>query len=188
MWRAEALMARGRAVEGAEEIQRALELDPFSPAILWAAGRFASWGGDHERAIELGKRAVDLSPESFRFRVSLWEIYALAGREEEAAQALLGAAAPAARAELENAYAAGGPKALIERFLRFEHERTGQPCGRGRAALYARLGDAEGVFRCLQHAARTGYEAPQVQLDPVFAPYRSDPRYAALLEEMNLRE
>jgi hypothetical protein len=78
--------------------------------------------------------------------------------------------------------------AVIERFLRFEQERTGQPCGRGRAALYARIGDPDGVFRCLQHAARMGYESPQVQLDPVFAPYRSDPRYAALLEEMNLRE
>jgi adenylate cyclase len=188
MWRAEALMARGRAAEGAAESQRALELDPFSPVMLWTAGRFASWGGDHERAIELVKRAVDLSPESFRFRVGLWEVYALAGREAEAAEALLAAAPPAERAELESAHAAGGPNALIERFLRFEQERTGQPCGRGRAALYARVGDAEGVFRCLQHAARTGYEAPQVQLDPVFAPYRSDPRYAALLEEMNLRE
>jgi hypothetical protein len=56
------------------------------------------------------------------------------------------------------------------------------------ATLYARLGDADGVFRCLELGARTGDMSPGAKLNPVFAPYRSDSRYAAYLEAMNLRE
>jgi tetratricopeptide (TPR) repeat protein len=191
MWYAEVLMRTGRVPEALAEIQRALELDPFSPVVLWTAGRFASWSGDHERGIELSKRAVDLSPEFFSARVSLSEAYAAAGREKEGAETLLAAVPPAAQGELRSAYEAGGPKPLLERFLRFEQERTGQPCGSPPAvgaSLYARLGDAEGVFRCLQPVARTGIAGPQVQLNPIFAPYRSDPRYAAYLAAINLRE
>jgi TolB-like protein/Flp pilus assembly protein TadD len=191
MWRAEMLMQRGRVPEGSAEIQRALELDPFSPVVLWTAGRLAFYGGDHERGIELLKRAVDLHPQSPRARWYLWDAYATLGREKEAAETLLAPVAPAAQAELRSAYEAGGLNALLERFLRFEQERSGQLCGSISgmgATLYARLGDADGVFRCLELGARTGDMSPGAKLNPVFAPYRSDSRYAAYLEAMNLRE
>jgi tetratricopeptide (TPR) repeat protein len=189
MWYAEILMKTGRVAEGSAEIQRALELDPFSPVVLWSAGRFASWAGDHERGIELGKRAVDLSPEFLTARVNLSDSYTAAGRENEAAEILLAALPPAAQGELRSAYAAGGPKALLERFLQFEQERTGKPCGFRSSvgvSLFAQLGDSDGVFRCLQEGARTGESASLS--NPLFAPYRSDPRWAAYLEAINLRE
>jgi len=191
MWRAQMLMHRGRVPEGSAEIQRALELDPFSPIVLWMAGRFASWAGDHERAIELLRRAMDLSPQSPRARWWLRDAYAVAGREKEAAATLLAAVPPAAQAELRSAYEAGGLSALLERFLRFEQERTGQPCGSPAgvgASLSAQLGDSEGVFRCLELGARTGDVSAQAPVNPLFAPYRSDPRYAAYLEAINLSE
>jgi serine/threonine-protein kinase len=191
MWRAQMLMHQGRVRESTAEIQHALELDPFSPIVLWIAGRFTSWAGDHERGIELLKRAVDLNPDSTRPRWWLRDAYVVAGREKEAAETLLAAVPPAAEAELRSAYEAGGFNALLGRFLRFEQERTGQPCGSPAgvgASLAAQLGDAEDVFRCLELAARTGDGSMQVQVNPLFAPYRSDPRYAAYLEAMNLRE
>ena len=98
---------------------------------------------------------------------------------------------PAAQAELRSAYEAGGLNALLERFLRFEQERTGQPCGSPAgvgASLSAQLGDSEGVFRCLELGARTGDVSAQAPVNPLFAPYRSDPRYAAYLEAINLSE
>ncbi len=191
MWRATMLMAQGRLSEGSAEIQRALELDPFSPVVLWTAGRFASFAGDHERAIELLRRAVDLSPEFLNARISLSEAYAAAEREKDAAETLLAAVPPAAQAELRSAYEAGGLKALLERFLPYEQERTGQPClfpPGVVVSLYARIGDAEGVFRCLELAAQTGSVVLHVKLNPLFAPYRSDPRFAAYLASMNLSE
>jgi serine/threonine-protein kinase len=190
MWRAQMLTARGRVPEASVEIQRALELDPFSPDVLWTAGRFAFYRGDHERAIELLRRGVELSPHSSHAQWYLRDAYAVAGREQEAAETLLGAVPAAAQEELRSAYDAGGLNAMLERFLRLEQERTGQlctsPAGAG-ASLYAQLGDAEGAFHCLRVAARTG-EMAQTELDPLFAPYRSDARYAAYLEAMNLRD
>ena len=93
LWRAQMLMARGRGPEGTAEIQRALELDPFSPVTLWIAGHFLSMTGDHERAIELLRRALDLSSQSSGARLYLCDAYASAGREKEAADTLPGCAA-----------------------------------------------------------------------------------------------
>ena len=191
MWRAEVLIARGRLPEGSAEIERALELDPLSPVVLWTAGRFASCRGDHERAIELLRRAVDLSPQSDRGRWFLRDAYVAAGREQEAAETALAAAPPPARAELESAYRAGGLNALLGGLLRLEQERSSLPCGSPAslgASLHAQLGDAEGVFRCLQQAARNGELATMARVLPIYAPYRSDPRWAAYLEAMNLAE
>jgi tetratricopeptide (TPR) repeat protein len=171
-------------------MERALELDPLSPDVVVTAGRFAFYLEDHERAIELLQRAVELSPQSFQARWYLRDAYAAAGRDQEAAETLLSAAPSSAQAELRSAYDAAGPNALLERFLRLEQERTGQLCtsvaGAG-ASLYAQLGDAEGAFHCLRLAARAG-EIAQTELDPLFVPYRSDARYAAYLEAMNLRD
>ncbi len=185
------LILQARVEEGLAAIQRALELDPLSPLVLWNAGRFASMTGDHERAIELLRRAVDLSPQSPEPRRVLADAYAIAGRDEESAETILAGVPAPEQAELRGAYEAGGLHALLERQLRLDKERTGQPCG-SRAAkaatYYAQLGDAEGVFRCLQEEARLGGFPTFVGLNPLFAPYRSDPRYAAYREAMNLRE
>jgi hypothetical protein len=173
------------------EIQRALDLDPFSPIVLWTTGRFAFLTGDHERGIELLKRGVDLSPQSTWAQEFLRDAYVIAGRENDAAEVMLAAVPLAAQAELRNAYEAGGLNALRERFLRLEQKRSGKPCGSRAsvgASLSAQLGDSEGVFRCLQEGVRTGDSGSLVQLNPIFAPYRSDPRYAAYLRAMNLSD
>ena len=185
------MILQARVEEGLAEVQRALELDPLSPLVLWNAGRFASLTGDHERAIELLRRAVDLSPQAPEPRRVLADAYAIAGRDQESAETILAGAPAPAQAELRSAYEAGGLNALLERQLRLEQERTGHPCGSRAtvaASYYAQLGDAEGVFRCLQEEARLGQLLTFVPLNPFFAPYRSDPRYAAYLEAMNLGE
>lgn len=190
-WRAVVLMSQARLAEALSEIQRALELDPLSPIIVERAGHFAMLAGDPEGAIALLRRGVDLNPQSANARLGLAHAYASAGREREAAEAVLAAATPAAEPALRAAYEAGGLPVLFERWLRMEQERTGRPCPPRpvfASILYAHSGDADGVFRCLQEAARRGEMVAFSQLDPVFAPYRSDPRYAAYLESMNLSE
>jgi len=182
---------QARVEEGLAQIQRALELDPLSPFVLLVAGRFAWMTGDHERAIELLRRAQDLSPQATEPRRVLADAYAFAGRDKESAETILAGVPPPEQAELRSAYEAGGLKALLERQLRLEQERTGQPCGSWAtvaASYYAQLGDAEGVFRCLREEQRQGQFLSFARLNPLFAPYRSDPRYAAYLEAMNLTE
>jgi TolB-like protein/thioredoxin-like negative regulator of GroEL len=185
------LILQARFEEGLAEVQRALELDPLSPLVLWNAGRFAWMTGDRERAIELTRRGLDLSPQAPEPRRVLADAYAAAGRDQESAETILAGVPAPAQAELRGAYEAGGLDALLERQLRLEQERTGQPCGSRAtvaASYYAQLGDADGVFRCLQEEARLGGLLTFARLNPFFAPYRSDPRFAAYLEAMNLRE
>jgi TolB-like protein/class 3 adenylate cyclase/tetratricopeptide (TPR) repeat protein len=159
LWYGYVLLFQGRVEEGLAEIQRALELDPLAPLVLWNAGRFAWMTGDQERAIELTRRGLDPSPQAPEPRRVLADAYAAAGRERESAETILAGVPPPAQSELRAAYEAGGLRALLESHLRFEQERSGQPCGSRptvAASYYAKLGDAEGVFRCLQEEAWQG--------------------------------
>jgi len=137
-WCANVLMNQGHVEAGLAETQRALDLDPLSPIILANAGQYALLAGDPQRAIELYRRAVDLSPQSIPSRLGLSHAYASAGRETESVQAALGAVPPDAQGVLRSAYEAGGAQTVREQWLRMELERTGQPCP-PRPSIAARL-------------------------------------------------
>jgi TolB-like protein/class 3 adenylate cyclase/Flp pilus assembly protein TadD len=184
-WYAAVLMNTGRVKEGLLEIQRALELDPLSPVVLRFAGIYTSLAGDHERGIDLLRRAVDLDPESLQTRLALVRAYLSDGKDREAVETALAGLPSPEQAILRSAYQTSGPRAALERLLRSEQERTGQDCPpqpATAAAIHAYLRDADGVFRCLREGEETGDGGPIIDLDPLFAPFRSDPRYAAHLE------
>jgi TolB-like protein/class 3 adenylate cyclase/Flp pilus assembly protein TadD len=184
-WYAAVLMNTGRVKEGLREIQRALELDPLSPVVLRFAGSYTSLAGDHERGIDLLRRAVDLDPESLQTRLALVRAYLSDGKEREAAETALAGMPSHEQAILRGAYETSGPRAALEALLRSQQERTGQDCPpqpATAAAIHAYLQDAEGVFRCLREGEETGDGGPILDLDPLFAPFRSDPRYTAHLE------
>ncbi len=63
--------------------------------------------GDHERAIELLRRGVDLSPQAPEPRRVLADAYAHAGLDKESAETILAAVPAPAQAELRGAYEAG---------------------------------------------------------------------------------
>lgn len=184
-WYAAVLMNTARVEKGLTEIQRALELDPLSPVVLRFAGSYASLAGDHQRAIDLLRRAVDLAPESRQTRLSLANAYLRAGKEGDAAATLFAGLPSPEEATLRSAYETGGARAAFEQLLRSEQERAGRACSpqpASAAAIYAYLGDAESVFRCLQEGEVIGDGGPIIELDSLFTPVRSDPRYTAHLE------
>jgi hypothetical protein len=53
--------------------------------------------------------------------------------------------------------------------------------------LYAILGDREAMYRALRNAI-DGYDPNVIQLnaDPVFAPYRSEPRFQELMRSIRI--
>jgi serine/threonine protein kinase/tetratricopeptide (TPR) repeat protein len=185
------LSSMGRTDEALAEMRRAVELDPLSPLARWnlalrlqLAGRAEEASGELDRLIELepafGVEVVrglqhflvgelDAAIEAFE-RVSegnqaaarelLGYSYALAGRHEEA-RAILAAM------ELE---AQQGYVPIFDR-----------------VAVLGALGESDAAFALLDEA----YEARDdalVDLKPtlLIEPLRSDPRYAAFLERMNL--
>ena len=186
-WYATLLVALGRTEEGLAEIRRALELDPLSPIINQNAGQVAFWTGDYEEAIKRMRRAVELSPEWENPRRFLVQVYAQAGLDDEALEALLGLDLPSdAKALLRETYRTLGMGGAAKILLDLDQQRTGQACPVGAAGLYAYAGNAEGVFQCLEEMARRGVF--WASLAPVFEPYRSDPRYTAYLRKMGLAE
>jgi hypothetical protein len=55
------------------------------------------------------------------------------------------------------------------------------------AAIHTALGEKDAAFEWAQKAVdRRDPWISHVQIDPVFEPLRSDPRYTALLRKMNL--
>ena len=171
-------------VEGLAEIQRAVELDPLSPVVLRFAGNYTNLVGD-ERAIDFLRRAVDLDPESLQTRLSLAVAYLRDGEEGEAVETVLAGVPSPEQETLRSAYETGGARAALEQLLRIEQERTRQGCPPQpltAAAIYAYLRDREAVFRCLGEGEANGDAGPLIELDSLFAPFRSDPRYAAHLK------
>jgi hypothetical protein len=136
------------------------------------------------------RRAVELSPESAITRRHLAYLYGLAGREQEAFETVLELLPPAMQPQFREIYRSHGNVGVTAALLELERKRTGQPCpGQpgGAATMYAIIGDAEGVFRCLEEAARVGdIEAPF--FDPSLAPFRTDPRFDVILEKVGLAD
>ena len=121
------------------------------------------------------------SPELFGFEELLGHALLLLGRTKEAAgifgQSIGGAALLAARTDnREVAYAK-----LAE--LR---TRDGNMGSFNYGRILAQLGDMDAAFEALDRAwENRDAELTGLRMDPYLDPLRSDPRYAALLREMN---
>ena len=67
---------------------------------------------------------------------------------------------------------------------------SGEPCTdapyAGALAL-ARLGESDAMFKCLEDAL-TENRPNYPKVEPLFDPYRSDPRFQAILEGMGLAD
>jgi hypothetical protein len=100
--------------------------------------------------------------------------------------------------EAKQALSAGFERAGIEGAIRAGLElgrlETGRDCTgdpRGAALLLARLGEADWMFACLREAAEGCSHAEpsfvmELKADPVYATYRSDPRFAEVLRAIGL--
>jgi TolB-like protein len=190
-WYALENMRRGHKEQGLAAIRRALDLDPLSPVVNRYAGYYEMLAGNQEQAIERLRRAVDLSPESAMIRLNLVHVYLLADLEEEAFATVLGLdLPPGVRQQLRDIHRSRGMPGVIAAFLQLEQKRTGRACPPqpdAAAMMYAHLKDADGVFRCLEESASVG-AGGSMMLDPVFAPFRPDPRFSAILRRLRLAE
>jgi adenylate cyclase len=77
------IYSEGRMVEGMAEAKLALESDPLSSYAQSVYGFICGHAGDHARALEATRRAVELDPESYLARVLLQEVLRASGKFEE---------------------------------------------------------------------------------------------------------
>jgi tetratricopeptide (TPR) repeat protein len=180
----------GRHAEAAAATKRGRTLAPLDPSVHALSSQVAFQGRDPAMAIEHARRAIALDPEFWIGHIMLAQALAARGDIEEAIEAAI----VATRFSNQNSKAmslrgyllaksgrADEAREVIKVLEAVSRERYVPPAAI--AMIHAGLGDRERVFDWLERA----YEVRDVHLiflplDPKWDPYRSDPRFAALLK------
>ncbi len=195
-WYAEYLAWQGRFDEAFAESERARQLDPLSLIISTDHAAILFYSRQYDRAIEQLHTVLDMEPTFPRARGLLISAYVQKGRF---AQALADTEkvrriddSPGIWALQAYVYGRAGQLVEARRALvKFEQSnRRGQVDSPvALAAAYAGMGDKEKLFNCLQEAfAERSNSLVALKVDPIYDPYRSDPRFQALLRRVGLAQ
>ena len=188
----------GRPKEAEEEFRKALELDPLSAAINRDfVNIILAPSGHYDQAIELLEKSIELEPGSATYHVDLGGIYLLKGLYEEAVKAFENARAlsidrnPQAEVAVGVAHAFMGrqddARKILEDLMGQSKKDYVPPCFA--AVLSFSLGDTDRGFEWLDKAyEERDYFLPLFMWMPLvdILDLRSDPRFVALLKNMNL--
>ena len=190
-----ALAFTGRFDESIAESRRAAELDPLNPQVLIDASMAPMFQKNFPAAKELARKAGDLDPSYF-FPVMIegWTDLE-AGKFREAAPFLTKAttmgAPPFVTAYLGYALAAGGDRAAalatLEELKKLS--KGGQVLPFNLALVYLGLGDHGRALDNLERAlAADSQMMAWLGQDAIFDPLRAEPRFRALLKQLNFVE
>jgi TolB-like protein/class 3 adenylate cyclase/Flp pilus assembly protein TadD len=178
------LLMRGRLSEAHAVLARGLELDPLSAKINRNFGRSHLYAGEIDAAIPFLLRARELNPTEPAAPDLLTLAYTLKGRHPEAMEAWLSKpkVPAAARPPLRIAGRIFGNLATLGLLYDAATYLAGEPCpgyALGAAEAHAALGHADRMFECLEKASER--HLYYIAVNPLFDPYRSDPRFEELL-------
>ncbi len=185
----------GRLDEAIAEGERAAELDPLSPQIPLDATMAFGFHGDYEAGRERTRRAADLDPTYFfaPFEEGWLEIQA--GKLQDAITKLRKAKAmesPAfVSAWLAYAYGASGDRvrAMAEAEDLKKKSLRGVVTAFNQALVALGLGDRARALDSLEQAyAEDSQWLGWLNLDKIFDPLRSEPRFAALMKKLGFEK
>jgi TolB-like protein/DNA-binding winged helix-turn-helix (wHTH) protein/lipoprotein NlpI len=184
-----ALSQSGRHSEALAAMRRARELDPQSAMVYALSSQVAFQARDYQAALDHASQAIALDQEFWIGHIMRGQAYEQSGRPQLA----LDAFAIAARFSGDNskAFALSGyvlaktghrdkARDVLTTLEMLSRKRYVPPYAQ--ALVYAGLGEHDAVFESLNRA----FDVHDVHLiylpvDPKWDPYRSDPRFAALL-------
>jgi adenylate cyclase len=187
------LMITERFDESLREMKRAQELDPISVPIAMGPARPLYLAGKYDQAIEVYKSALKMAPNSLAAHYGLGLCYEQQGKVSQAlAEYLKGPLFPddvGAISTQGHAYALAGDAAKAQLALRklseMARKRYVTPCDV--STVYAGLGNTERVFENLQKCYNDkAWQIIFLKTDPVFKPYRNDPRFITLVKDLKL--
>ena len=187
------LLARGRTDAAAAEIEEAVRLDPVSLLTTGLAAYSYLNAGRYERSIELARRMLELEPKSPAARECLFRAYVNKGDYDGAVivareRMVLWGAKPDQLKRLDE----GTPREVTDAWTRKsldemnEWDRKGEQVWTMYGAwLSVRLGEKDQAFKWLEKARdEKASFMLYLNIDPVWDPLRSDPRFDQLKEEI----
>lgn len=195
-WYALLLNAQGRPAAALEELQRARELDPLSPAVRSAVAEAHYLARQYDRAEAEARQALQLDPNFVLALLNLGRAQEQQGRVAEAvatferARELTGQG-PAMSMFVAHARAAGGDREAARRILSYllqlRKQNTVYVPALYIATVYTALGDNDEAFSLLQQALDERCEyLIYLRRDPMADGIRSDARFARLLQQGGL--
>lgn len=195
-WYAEYLAWQGRFDEAFAESERARQLDPLSLIITTDHSAILYYSRQYDRAIEQLHTVLDMESTFPRAHAILIQAYVQKG---QFAQALADIEkqrrvddSPGNWAMESYVYGRAGQLAQARRALaKFEQlNRHGQLDPAAMHVLaYVGIGDKEKLFSALQQASQERSNSlTALKVDPMYDPFRADPRFQALLRRVGLAQ
>ncbi len=191
-WYAVLLVIEKRFEEAFREIKRAQELDPLSLIVTTDVGWVLTWSRQYDQAIEQYQKALELDQHFFFAHFGLGITYKYKGAYKEAVDEFTKATmsgGPDILGALGHTYAVWGKTSEAqEALMKLKERQTRAPISMGIAAIYIGLGEKDQAFLWLDRAVDERAE-PMIYLnvDPLYDPIRSDPRFTELQRRVGLR-
>jgi eukaryotic-like serine/threonine-protein kinase len=195
-WYGQTLTHTRQLEEAITEYKRALELEPLSLVINRELGRAFYLARQYDQAIEQLRKTLEMDPNFTWTHVYLGLAYLpksiyKEGIAEIEKELVVSHGNPYALSGLGYAYAVAGRRAEAQKVLDQLNGMAKQKYvpAKFRAIIYVGLGEKAKAFEWLEKA----YEDRSLEIgwgfnvDPVYDPLRSDPRFADLLRRMNLQ-
>jgi tetratricopeptide (TPR) repeat protein len=194
-WFAVACLAPlGRTEEALREVEIAQRLQPLSPLVQAQAGLIHFYRGDYAAAIERCNKALGLDAGFWPAHWYLGRILLQTGRLDEAEEALLRAQTnsgnlPSIAGCLAQCYSQQGlrdkAQAIVARLRRLARSRYVSPLHLARH--HAAVGEFDAFFGLVESAWRQRCcRVAELGVDPVYAPFREDPRFRRYLHAIRL--
>jgi len=195
-WFAYLLVYLGRFDEAIDEIERALESDPLSMAIIRDVGEIHYLARNYDKAIEALKRAIDMDPNFAVSHFNLGLVYLQKSRYEEAIQEFQKEKEtskgtpdqsfdPVIEAHIGIAYARMDNKDEAQQIL--ERLKAIEGLYYWKAMLCFSVGEIDKGFEYLnKESKQPGNNVYVIKVDPLADSVRSDPRAKAFLRKENL--
>jgi tetratricopeptide (TPR) repeat protein len=195
LWYADYLMYMARYDEAEREMERALELDPFSPLINCSLGRVFYYSGRYKQAEEVFQRTIKMYPDFKLAYLYLGQVYVQKSLYEEALTELqkaknlsiewdsyLETCIAITHAKMGRKSKAQNSLALLKQKMKHAYVSP-----YFLAILNFVLGEHDQGFKWLDKAYELHeYRLCYLKIEPVFDNIRSDSRFKALLKKINL--
>ena len=190
-WR---LLPYGRTAEAIEQVDRAVEEDPFMAVGHSFRAAALLYSGEFEAAEKAALRSLELGPDGPNALQILSFSYAFSGQPDEALRRAnqLSKVHPNSYTTLNTlgvAYALAenraGAYAVIDEMK--SRPDCAKICATGPAYIYSLLGDNDSAFEWLERAAEfRDHRLAWINCHPCATPLKSDPRFRDLLHRINL--